>query len=171
MLIVSNAEGFGILNGEKVSSLRAIRESGKGYLTKNSLQWICIGRDFVNGLICRVLILRRSFVNIEDLTLKDFQSLGYSSKAEYMEQPYNRKNPSLERVRYDFITLADLLRLVQSLDICPANFFYIWDMVGNNKELSQGVDASLIYEGCDLADLESAFMTIESNIEEANNDQ
>lgn len=126
----------------------------------------CLGRDFVNGFFNRGLILNRYPVNIEQLTAEDFKAVGYSSKAEYMEQPYNQNNPSPERMKYDFITLPDLLEFVASLEIDPDNFFYVWDMVKDCRELRRGVNPDLIFEGCDLEDLEEQYMLIESNIEE-----
>ena len=156
-----------INKGVKVSTLRPIKESGKGYFKIGSLQMFCLGRDFVNGFFNRGLILNRYPVNIEDLTAEDFQAVGYSSKAEYMSQPYNQNNPSQERMKYDFITLTDLADIMAGLEIDPDNFRYMWDIVKGCKELTAGVNPDLIFEGCDCEDLESEFSTLESNIQGA----
>jgi len=167
MLIVNLHEGEQINEGIKIWSLRPIRASGKGYLTIGSLQYIYVGRDFKADPVARVLMLNRSFINIGELTAEDFQALGYPSKAEYMEQPYNKRNPSPERVKYEFIELGNLAEFVESLEWTPSTFAEVWDMVGNCKELAQGVEPSLIFEGCDLQDLEETFQTIQANILEA----
>lgn len=166
MFIVNNHEAEQINNGGKIATLRPIRPSGKGYFKIGSLQKVCKGRDFKNGIFNRVLILNRYPVSIIRLTIKDFVELGYESKAEYMEQPYNKNNPSPIRMKYDFITLSDLMDFVESLEVTPANFRTVWDMVKDCRELRRGVNPDLIFEGCDCEDLEEQYMMIESNIEE-----
>jgi len=165
MFIVNAHESEQINQGAKRSTLRAIRPSGKGYFKVGSLQKVCKGRDFVNGIFNRVLILARYPVEIPQLTAGDFHALGYESKAEYMSQPYNQNNPSPHRIRYDFITLADLLEFVASLEITPANFATVWDMVKDCRELRRGVDPAEIFEGCDCETLQDAFIEIQANIE------
>lgn len=167
MFIVNDHEAEQINNGGKVATLRPIRPSGKGYFKIGSLQKVCRGRDFKNGIFNRVLILNRYPVSIIRLTIKDFVALGYESKAEYLAQDYNQNNPSPIRMRYDFITLTDLAEIMAGLEIDPDNFFYIWDIVKGCKELTAGVNPDLIFEGCDCEDLESEFSTLESNIQEA----
>ena len=169
MIIVNKHEKEQINNGEKWATLRPIRASGKGYLRLGSLQMFCEGRDFKNGFFNRGLIYSRSFCSVESLTSADCQALGYSSKAEYMAQNYNVRNSDPLRVRYDFITLPDLLALVESAEITPANFedFKESFKLGVNNELLKGIDCEAIYEGCDCEYLAEAFAILESNIREA----
>ena len=66
------------------------------------------------------------------------------------------------------LALGEVAELVSLLPWTPSTFATVWDMVGNCKELAQGVNPTLIFEGCDLEDLEEAFQTIQGNIWEAN---
>lgn len=166
MLIVKKNEAQSIENDEKDQSLREIRANGKGYLTVGSVQQIRVGRDFKAPYICTVLIYNRDFVNIENLRIEDFKRLGYSSKAEYLAQDYNQRNPSPLRVRYSFVRVGRVLEYIEFVDWTPQTFADVWEWVGDCKEVTWGVDATLIYEGCDIEDLEEALSTIQSNLEE-----
>lgn len=102
MLIVTQAEAEAIQMGEKVATLRPIRANGKGYCRVGSIQQIRVGRNFKAPYICKVRIIAREFVNIEDLKEADFKALGYPNKETYMSQSYNLNNSSPCRVRYWF---------------------------------------------------------------------
>lgn len=167
MFIVNNHEADQIDNGVKSSTLRKIRADGKGYFKIGSLQKVCRGRNFKTGIFNRVLILARYPVEIPQLTQEDFKSLGYESKAEYLAQDYNKGNPSPHRIRYDFITLSDLLDYVEALEVTPENFRIVWDMVGDCQELRRFVNPAEIFEGCDEEALINGFVQIQANIWEA----
>lgn len=164
MLIVTVREGWSILKGAKVSTLRPLRANGKGYLTVGSIQQIRTSRNFKEPYLCKVLIYKRTFINIEDLQEEDFRAFGYPDRASYMAQPYNQRNPSPERVRYDFVALPELLNMLECPEWTPILFASIWRFVKLNPELSEGVESDLIYEGCDPSDLEDALLTIQGNI-------
>lgn len=164
MFIVNDHEAEQIDNGVKSSTLRKIRADGKGYFKIGSLQKVCRGRDFKTGIFNRVLILARYPVEIPQLTAEDFQALGYESKAQYLAQDYNQRNPSPHRIRYDFITLADLLDFVESLEVTPSNFRTVWDMIKDCRELRQFVNPAEIFEGCEEEDLINGFVQIQANI-------
>ena len=95
-----------IANFTKFETLRPLRANGKGYFRVGSIQRIFIGRNFKGVTYCRVLIVARDFVDIEELTEGDFIALGCSNKAEYMAKDYNQRNPSPDRVKYSFIPLS-----------------------------------------------------------------
>ena len=166
MFIVTASEGAKIKKGEKVDTLRPIKAHNKGYFKVGSLQEVKTSRNFKEASICRVLVLSRGLTSLDYLTQGDILRLGYLNKGEYLAQPYNQANPSRARVKYSFIELSHLLAEVQALEMTPANLFDVFDMVADCRELMQGVNPALIFDGCDIEDLEGAFMTIESNIEE-----
>lgn len=166
MLIVKKNEAESIEKDEKDQSLREIRENGKGYLTIGSKQQIRVGRDFKAPYICTVLILNREFVNINDLLPSDFRRLGYSSKAEYLAQDYNQRNPSPHRVRYSFVRVGRVLEFIEFVDWTPKAFEYLVDWVGVCPKVFEGVEKDLIFEGCDIEDLEEGFLSIQANLKE-----
>ena len=102
MLIVTQTEAEAIQMGEKVATLRPIRANGKGYCRVGSIQQIRDSRNFKAPYVCKIQIMAREFVNIEDLKEADFKALRYPNKSEYMRQSYNLKNPNPCRVRYWF---------------------------------------------------------------------
>ena len=109
MFIMNQKNGDDILAERKRSTLRPIRANGKGYFKEGNIYWVHIGRDFTQPHLCRVQVNKVSFVDIEDLGAKDWEALGYESKAEYMGEPFNKNNPSTERVRYDFKLIKEVL--------------------------------------------------------------
>ena len=119
MLIVTKQNGEDIQNRGKVASLRPVRASGKGYLKTGTIKQIRDSRNFREPPVCKVWLFGRSFVDIEALTLSDFKSLGYSSKAEYLAESFNRSNPSSERVKYSFYNLSALVEDLNGFGLVP----------------------------------------------------
>ena len=171
MFIVTQSEGWSILNGEKVETLRPIKANGKGYFKIGSIQQIFVGRNFKVPCLCRVLVYGRDFVNIHDLSIWDFGRLGYSSKAEYLAQPYNKNNPSPERVRYQFIELGQLLEFVETCKRTPRNFGKLAKYIMFSEEFKKGVCLILPWENVEMTDLESRFNRVAENIRGYMNDQ
>lgn len=87
--------------GIKIGTLRPIKTNGKGYFLLNSTQRVKKGM-FDSFYYFKVRITGVDFVDIEELSIEEFQQLGYKSKAEYMAEPFNQKNNSTKRVRYFF---------------------------------------------------------------------
>ena len=164
MFIVTKNEGQKINNDEKDQTCRPIKEDGKGYFKLGSIQQIRDSRNFKAPYICRVLVYGRDFVDLQTLTPADCLRLGYETKAEYIAQPYNQRNPSSERVRYTFIRIGRLQELAQTLEICPDSFGILWGYCRDCPELAEGVNPQRVFEGCDLEDLEGEFLTLQANI-------
>lgn len=162
MFIVKNREGFSILNGEKIKTLRPIKASGKGYFKIGSLQQIRQSRNFKKPYLCMVLVTARYFVNVDSLEPEDFQALGYPSKAEYMAQDYNLRNPSPERVCYEFIGLDTLLRMTNNNFWTYEFFKTLWGYCKLNKHLSEGVTE--LNETADPEAVKEAIDRLQANI-------
>lgn len=164
MLLVNKTEGQKILDDEKDQSCRAIRPNGKGYLRVGSIQQVRDSRNFKAPYLCRILIYERDFTNTQSLTPQDCQRLGYETKAEYLAQRYNQDNPSTERVRYSFIRLGLLVELAQECEITPQTFGELWDYCKDCPSLAQGVEPQRVFEGCNIEDLETQFIGLQTNI-------
>ena len=54
----------------------------------------------------KIKITNAETVNINELTQTDFQQLGYTSKADYMKEPFNINNSDPLRIRYTFEIIA-----------------------------------------------------------------
>ena len=165
--IVSTHEGEEIKQGRKFRTLRPIKANGKGYFRVGSLQRVYTSRDFTQSPICRVLVTDRGFTDTTLLTDVDSPALGYTTISEYLAQPYNQTNPSTERVVYTFVELNELYTAVADSEIDPENFAYFYDLCKGERELIRGITPSLVYEGCDLEDLEAEYLTLQGNIYEA----
>ena len=171
MFIVNQSEGWSILNGEKVETLRPIKANGKGYFKIGSIQRIYIGRNFKAPALCRVLVYNRTFVNIHDLSIADFNALGYPSKAEYLAQPYNKGNPSSDRVRYQFIELSHLLDWIENCNKNPITFAQLMRYVQFNSDLMVGVSPVLPWDNVEKSDIVDRFHTVAYNLRRVINDQ
>ena len=94
-------ELFFILCLFKRSTLRKYKKGFKGchkigneYLIKKGM--------FDKEYCFKIRITNRYFVNINALSDKDFNELGYKNKENYLKMDYNLANPSDLRIRYDF---------------------------------------------------------------------
>lgn len=85
----------------KKATLRPYKGTLKRTFRTGSIQKIKIGM-FDKEYCFKVVITNKTVVNIDTYTDFDFIALGYNSKDEYMQQKYNKNNPSNLRVRYDF---------------------------------------------------------------------
>lgn len=82
----------------KVETLRPVKPDGKGYFKIGSVQQIKL--NLFASWKCKVKILSRDIINLDDI--QDYKPLGYDSKEEYLNEPFNLKNPSNLRVKYKF---------------------------------------------------------------------
>ena len=166
MIIVTLKEGYSILNGVKVETLRPIRANGKGYAKIGAIHEIRTNRNFKEPYLTKVLIIKRSFVNVEDLTDEDAKRLGYSNVGEYMSQSYNQRNPSPERVKYEFIELNNLLNDINNSEWGLNELIYYLDLMSISPKLLKGINKDLIFEGCEIQNIIDAFEQIRENIKE-----
>ena len=101
-MLCMNETNLKDINAErKIATLRPIKANGKGYFLLDSIQQIKKGM-FDNFYYFKVQIIAVDFVDIEELSIEEFQQLGYKNKAEYMAEPFNQKNNSTKRVKYTF---------------------------------------------------------------------
>lgn len=94
-----------ILLGIKTATLRPISNNFK----EGSTQTIKTGM-FNPYYYFKVEITKKELININELTPQDFQQLGYASKEEYLQEPFNKKNPSNLRIRYTFKVKPDTIQ-------------------------------------------------------------
>lgn len=63
--------------------------------------------------------------------------------------------------------METLAHLLDSFEWTPQLFAEVYNEAQSNPELIKGVNSALIFEGCDLEDLEEALGTLQANIWEA----
>ena len=90
-----------MLIGVKLQTLRSTSTNFK----IGSTQLIKVGM-FDAFAYMKIKITNAETVNINELTQTDFQQLGYTSKADYMKEPFNINNSDPLRIRYTFEIIA-----------------------------------------------------------------
>ena len=88
MFLMSEDDLKLILMGLKWYTMRGLRDNGV-YFKLHSLQWLKLSL-FDEGVI-RVKITSREFVDLNEMSVSDFNGVGYS-REEYLSQSYNQKN-------------------------------------------------------------------------------
>ena len=87
-----------ILTGLKIATLRPV--SGSPFRV-GSTQLVKVAM-FSSYYYLKIEITSRDLVNLNELQPEDFHELGYISKDDYLNEPFNKKNPNPERFRYYF---------------------------------------------------------------------
>lgn len=100
MLLMNNKNIIDIYHGDKTMTLRPLKKDNKGYFKLGSVQEV--NNNIFGDYYLKVQIIGRRFVDINNLSVKDFHELGYASREEYLSEDYNRKNPSTQRISYRF---------------------------------------------------------------------
>lgn len=100
MFLMNEKNIIDINEGRKIATLRPLKKNDKGYFKIGSIQQ-CSTKLF-DDYYLKVKITSRIFVDINELTVKDFSDLGYDSKDEYLSESFNKNNSSTERVMYYF---------------------------------------------------------------------
>lgn len=102
-----------IYNKKKTKILRPVKPKKKGYLKIGSIQ--SVKTDMFGETYLKIRITGIRHVDINMLTDEDYQKLGYYSKQDYLNEKFNKNNPSKYRIEYSFEVIESNIDLILKL--------------------------------------------------------
>ena len=101
-------------HGHKIATLRPIKNN-QGYLKEGTIQQVKLSH-YDKKWYLKVKILKRRFIDINQLKEIHYKALGYKDKEEYLEEEFNQNNPSNYRVIYFFKVYMVNTDLIKELE-------------------------------------------------------